>query len=141
MPHLVVREPGRVTFSLPVRETLRVGRHERSDLVLSGTQVSRHHAEIAADAEGVRVTDSGSTHGTLVNGEKVASRCLHESDRIQIGNALLVFHVADEPEQIVHQQITEAAPPSRGDKADRRLKLFYELGHAIGALGDTDELL
>src|SRR5262249_39094905 len=142
MPHIIVREPGRVTFSLPLCDRLRVGRHERSDLVLYGTRVSRHHADIVFGTEGWVVNDLGSTHGTMINGERIACRALKDGDRVQIGNAMLTFHVADEPERIVLLQSTEATPPVRGgDAADRRLTLFYELGRAISAIGDTDELL
>src|SRR5689334_1719909 len=142
MPHLIVREPGRMTFSLRLSERLRVGRHENSDLVLYGTQVSRQHAEIVPGPQGWMVNDLSSMHGTLVNGVRIASRALKDGDRIHIGNTRLTFHLADEPERIVLLQSTEATPPVReGDAADRRLKLFYELGRAISAIGDTDELL
>src|SRR5262245_9922926 len=44
MPYLVVREPGQVSYTLPLREGLRMGRHEQNDVVLDDHQVSRYHA-------------------------------------------------------------------------------------------------
>jgi len=130
-----------VTFSVPLREGLRLGRHEGNDLVLNDRQVSRHHLQISMRDQGFLLEDLGSRHGTLINGEKVERRRLSDGDSIQIGNVLLTFHEQDEPQKVIHYQTTAAGPPARRDDADRRLVLLYEISHAIGAIGDTDELL
>ena len=140
MPHLVVRRPGGMTVSVPLQESLGVGRHEQNDLTLDDAQVSRRHAEIVPAGGGWEVRDLGSRHGTLVNGEKVASRLLVDGDCIQLGQVLLEFHEGDEPQHIVHQQTTSAEPPL-SDQADRRLRLLYDVSQAIKNAGDTEALL
>jgi hypothetical protein len=70
-----------------------VGRHEDCDLVLSGSNVSRRHAEIAADADGLFLTDLASTNGTLVNGLPVTSQRLVHGDIVTIGDHHLRLEV------------------------------------------------
>jgi Nif-specific regulatory protein len=141
MPYLIVREPGQVTFTVPLRGEVVVGRHERCDLVLCDHRVSRRHAQISSSERGFALRDLGSTHGTLVNGAQVGEHALRDGDRIQVGGVLLTFSAGDEPQEIVHQQITAAAPPAGVEVADQRLRLLYEVTRAIRAMGDSDALL
>jgi len=141
MPHLVVRQPGRMAVSVPLRDGLRAGRHEQSELVLEDHQVSRQHATFTRAADAWEVHDAGSRHGTFVNGERVSARKLAAGDRIQIGSVLLEFHEGDEPRHIVHQQVTAVGPLPPADGADRRLRLLYDVSRAMGAMGDTEAML
>ena len=54
-----------------------VGRDPTSDLVVSERAVSRHHARFEKKESGFVVTDLGSTNGTWVNGERIASEKLN----------------------------------------------------------------
>lgn len=56
--------PGEVTL----------GRGRRSDITLSDDEVSRHHVTFAVAADGVAVTDEGSSNGTRVEGRPVTGR-------------------------------------------------------------------
>ena len=49
---------------------LTIGRDGDNDIVLGVGRVSRHHARIYADDDGLWVEDLGSTNGTLLNGER-----------------------------------------------------------------------
>jgi EAL domain-containing protein (putative c-di-GMP-specific phosphodiesterase class I) len=74
----------------PIRKLpFRVGRDAGNDLVVDALGLSRMHAEIHRDTAGrLFVTDLGSTNGTFVNRERIASpSLLAENDVIHFGNA------------------------------------------------------
>ena len=141
MPHLTVREPGHVIVAVPLRDGLRVGRHEQNELPLADHRVSRQHIIFSQRADGWWVKDLRSTHGTLVNGARLDAHRLTEGDRIQVGSVLITFAEAEVSHEIVHEQLTAAEILPRQDSAHQRLRLVYEVSRAIGALEDEDELL
>lgn len=65
------------------------GRSDTSDIFLGDVTVSREHARFQVDSEGLTVTDAGSTNGTYVNMERVASARLTPGDEVIIGK----FHL------------------------------------------------
>lgn len=78
-------------FSLTTRSA-RIGRSAMCDVVIpESTQspVSRVHAELAVRPDGsVLIVDSGSTHGTYVNGDRVElARALEPGDVITLGRS------------------------------------------------------
>ena len=76
--------------------TLVFGREAGSDVVVSGSEVSRRHAEIQATAEGYVLNDL-SVNGTFVNGEKIGRQhLLARADVIRIGHDEFRFY-ADVP--------------------------------------------
>jgi pSer/pThr/pTyr-binding forkhead associated (FHA) protein len=63
-----------------------VGRSREADVLLEDWGVSRRHARFTVDVRGrVDVLDLGSTNGTFVNGERIASESLRVGDRIRMG--------------------------------------------------------
>jgi pSer/pThr/pTyr-binding forkhead associated (FHA) protein len=75
---------------------LTFGRDAAADVVVSGPDVSRQHAEIRAEAEGYVLIDT-SVNGTYVNGERTGkTRRLSRADVIRIGNDEFRFY-ADAP--------------------------------------------
>ena len=70
-----------------------IGRRSDQDIVLDDASVSRAHARIEIDAEGVAIVDLGSTNGTLVNDHAVRGVRipLRSGDRIKIGAVLLEY--------------------------------------------------
>jgi GGDEF domain-containing protein len=69
-----------------------VGRSPQVALQLDGEGISREHAELVLTDGRLELRDLGSTNGTLVNGERAASRELRNGDQISIGTTtLLVF--------------------------------------------------
>jgi pSer/pThr/pTyr-binding forkhead associated (FHA) protein len=66
---------------------LAIGRRGENDLRLSGSDVSRDHAEITVTDGTYIIRDKGSRYGTFVNGEQVAERALRHGDRLQFGRA------------------------------------------------------
>ena len=141
MPHLIVRQPDRVAFSVELREGMVVGRSEQNAIALDDTKVSRQHAAFAAPGGRWAVRDLGSTHGTFVNGARVSARELVDGDRVQVGQVILTFVESDDrPSELVHQK-TAVEAPARDGEAGRRLRVFYDVAHAIGEFEDTDALL
>ena len=77
------------------------GREAGCDVVVSGKDVSRRHAEIVSTAQGYMLVDS-STNGTMVNNERVqGQRLLARSDVIAIGDETFRFYA----------DVAAAAPP------------------------------
>jgi sigma-B regulation protein RsbU (phosphoserine phosphatase) len=76
-----------------------IGRRTENDLRLSGSDVSRDHAEIAQGDGAWVLRDRGSRYGTFVNGEQIsAERPLRHGDRLQFGRTSgtdIVFLIED----------------------------------------------
>jgi adenylate cyclase len=77
---------------LPADCLFRIGRSEKNDLVLADDLASRSHAMFQRAADGVYITDCGSSNGTFVNGVRVSSpMVLRSGDQIRIGHKRLTF--------------------------------------------------
>ena len=73
------------------REWTRVGRSLAADVRFDDPTVSRRHALIVRQADGVRVLDDRSLNGVFVNGERVEWRALAHGDEIVVGRYRLTF--------------------------------------------------
>jgi DNA-binding NtrC family response regulator len=76
-------------IDLSCGQTLRVGQHPKSDLVLKDALVSRAHAELRAEPQGLRVVDLSSTNGTFVQGVRVVEALLEGPATVTLGNSSL----------------------------------------------------
>jgi serine/threonine protein kinase len=75
------------------RGKVTIGRDTGNDIVIPVQQVSRRHAWIHCDQTGCRVTDTGSTNGTSINGVRIPARQprpLQSGDVLGIGPASLL---------------------------------------------------
>lgn len=72
-------------------DMLTIGRAQESDINLStDSYASQHHARVETRADGVWIVDLGSTNGTFVNGNRVATdKSLRRGDRIQTGSTVM----------------------------------------------------
>lgn len=90
---LVVNEYGKDTREVPLfQDQVRIGRDPRGEIVLADTGVSRSHARIVREEQGVLVEDLGSRNGTLVNDQKLDAgekRLLRHGDLIRVGRSVL----------------------------------------------------
>lgn len=73
------------------REWTRIGRSLAADVRFDDPTVSRRHALIVHQHDGVRVLDDRSLNGVFVNGERVEWRALSDGDEIVVGRYLLLF--------------------------------------------------
>jgi pSer/pThr/pTyr-binding forkhead associated (FHA) protein len=79
-----------VAFGLK-REWTRIGRSLAADIRFDDPTVSRRHALIVRQPDGLRVLDDRSLNGVFVNGERVEWSTLADSDEIVIGRHHLHF--------------------------------------------------
>ena len=68
-----------------------IGRSPDCQVVLKDFGISRQHARIVVDDEGVRIQDLKSKNGTQVNGVPVVEAPLKDGDRILLGKFQLAF--------------------------------------------------
>jgi predicted nucleic acid-binding Zn-ribbon protein len=88
----VVYEDGSETRVVALtREWTRIGRSLAADVRFDDPTVSRRHALVVRQADGVRVLDDRSLNGVFVNGERVEWRALHDGDEILVGRYRLAF--------------------------------------------------
>ncbi len=89
--YLIFHDSGSVrTVAMP-GDSMRIGRSLSAHLRFEDPTVSRRHAVLVAEPEGVRVLDDRSLNGVFVNGERVVSRLLADGDEIVIGRYRLRF--------------------------------------------------
>ena len=68
-----------------------IGRSPECQVVLKDFGISRQHARIVVDEDGVRIQDLKSKNGTQVNGVPVVEAPLKDGDRILLGKFQLAF--------------------------------------------------
>lgn len=71
-----------------------IGRLPDCEILLSDSNVSRHHAEIRPRGDGFVLVDLGSTNGSKVNGVRVTERVLRDGDELTFGNTRLHFEAS-----------------------------------------------
>ena len=117
------------------------GRDAKADVVVSGGQISRRHAEIVATPRGYMLVDY-STNGTWVNGERVENqRVLARADIIKLGEEEFRFYAdlapaAPPPPPPPPPQAVPPAPPPVA-AAPPPSPSRYPGAHAIAQLADT----
>jgi diguanylate cyclase (GGDEF)-like protein len=93
------------------RDEVTIGRALEADVRLNDSRASRLHARITSECDSeandtfYRITDLGSTNGTLVNGELITEELLHDGDKILIGDHLFRFDMLDEIDREFQHQI------------------------------------
>lgn len=109
--------------TVPVRETLTLGRQVGNDVQLSDQRVSRQHAAITCDDEACTITDLGSSNGTELDGQKLPPNVptpLKPGADIQIGPFALTL-TAEPAAQADSLQPEEAAPGAPPAPPDERV--------------------
>jgi pSer/pThr/pTyr-binding forkhead associated (FHA) protein len=89
--YLAFADAGSTRLVALEREWTRIGRSLAADVRFDDPTVSRRHALIVRQADGVRVLDDRSLNGVFVNGERVEWRVLEDGDEIVVGRYRLVF--------------------------------------------------
>jgi two-component system, cell cycle response regulator len=96
-------------YKLEGTETV-IGRGSAATLRVDDDGVSRRHARIVQRDGRVEIEDLQSANGTIVNGERVASRQLTDGDKIRFGsNTIFKFTYHDVLDESFQQKMYEAA--------------------------------
>src|SRR2546426_11773903 len=89
--YLCYEEGGELRTLALSREWTRIGRSLAADVRFDDPTVSRRHALIVRQHDGVRVLDDRSLNGVFVNGERVEWSTLRDGDEILVGRHSLRF--------------------------------------------------
>ncbi len=85
---------GNVIVPLDEGENL-IGREPDCSVCVDLPNVSRRHARIVVSGLAATIEDLGSRNGTVLGGRKVEQlTALRDADRIQVGDAVLTFHLS-----------------------------------------------
>lgn len=93
------------TISLPDGTSLTIGRGKASQMQLNDPRISRVHCTLRVGADGVSISDEGSTGGTFVGGCKISKHRLADGDEIQIGESRLRFE-SEQPAQKIQPRLS-----------------------------------
>ncbi|MHB1264160.1 MAG: adenylate/guanylate cyclase domain-containing protein [Gemmatimonadaceae bacterium] len=161
---------GQHSFEVHPGAPLVVGRAPTSDLPVFDPTISRRHAEVTCDDEGVTVRDLGSSNGTFVNGARMETARLAPNDLVTFGKVAFKLLQVSEPlpammptpaptvgATIVRQVPVRAgaAPLGSGpativpgsavvrddDKTARKLGMLLEVSKGLGRASDIDATL
>ncbi len=89
--YLAYEESGRRVIAPLAQEWTRIGRSLAAEVRFDDATVSRRHALVASQDEGVRVLDDRSLNGVYVNGARVEWSALADGDEITIGRHAIFF--------------------------------------------------
>ncbi len=87
-------------------------------------QVSRRHAVLRVERDGVRLEDLDSTNGSYVNGVRVRKARLGDNDWVQFGPVLMTFRAAPAEENVLAIDLGKNPPgPVAADFDDRTTEI------------------
>ena len=89
--YLAFEEDDRAVVVPLAREWTRIGRSLAADVRFDDATVSRRHALLVSQPDGVRVLDDRSLNGVYVNGRRVEWSPLQDGDEITVGRHSLFF--------------------------------------------------
>jgi len=85
---------------LPLDKHFFFGRAEGNNIVVDDMRASRRHAEVYWDGSAFLVMDLNSSNGTFVNGDKITSHVLKDTDVIQIGLLAYTYRAVGSPDEL-----------------------------------------
>jgi phosphoserine phosphatase RsbU/P len=129
-----------------------LGRSSESNLCMAHAQVSRQHAAIESEPDGLYLRDLGSRHGTLCNGERIERARLRSGDRIALGHPSVTLLFLDDatpddlhaggPDTITGTRELLQRVSSQVSGSDlEKLSLFLEAAQRFNGTQVLDEVL
>lgn len=111
-PALVFMRGEQLAAPIPLeRDEVILGRALEADVRVNDARASRLHARISTELDAetnaprYRLTDLGSTNGTLLNGQPVADAFLQNGDKLTIGEHLIRFDLLDDLDREFQRQL------------------------------------
>ncbi|HET6679575.1 MAG TPA: adenylate/guanylate cyclase domain-containing protein [Gemmatimonadaceae bacterium] len=136
---------GELEFDLRAGVPLVLGRAMASDLPVIDPTVSRRHASLLADDDGVDVRDLDSSNGTFVNGERVGHARAAVGDLVGFGQTQFALHRVEngDADGATGQARARNMPTIVRQRAvpDASEALAAALRESEGASGAVDEAL
>ncbi len=88
LPKFILRGVSGAYFgkTYPLRGSTILGRHSECHICVNADGISRKHAQIDAEVDGLVVSDLGSSNGTFVNGKKIDKVELKVGDEVKLDN-------------------------------------------------------
>ena len=118
-----------------------IGRSESADLYLADKKISRRHAEISINGDGIFLDDLSSRTGTRVNGESISGRTrLSVNDSIQIGETTLVLEnaeITETAEKPPENPSPANFPPERKESRSHKLPLYSAQTNLVDLYSET----
>ena len=105
------------TLNFPPDGRLTVGRTSTNGLTIDDISVSKVHASLAINADGLSVADTGSTNGTFINDERIAygkAVRFNYTDRVKFGTVEVTFTLM-EPETAAEEEASDRNSVQIGD--------------------------
>ncbi len=124
-----------------------VGRRTDRDLVMADPRVSREHAQLVKESDGIYLIDQNSRQGTFVNNEKVARHKLVRNDRIEFGvrgAAFVMFNPDRSPSSVGQQVLSQLSTwkPATGAGSElEMLNVFLETTRKLNNVGVLEDVL
>jgi phosphoserine phosphatase RsbU/P len=124
----------------------RIGRLSDRDLVIKDGRVSREHAQLTQEPDGVYLVNQSTKHGTFVNGERVVRRRLMRNDRVDFGvsdGPCLVFNPDRSSPSAVQQLLSHLSTRKQvtGGSDLGVLNLFLEAARKLNASQVLEDVL
>jgi sigma-B regulation protein RsbU (phosphoserine phosphatase) len=143
---LVVIDPSGHRTRVPVAPVpFLIGRQPDNHLVLRDSRASRSHARIVAEGSGYVIEDTGSRHGTVVNGKRILRHDLRTSDRIEFGvpdSYQLVFALDGAELKRLMEQVTAPERTAPGVGANLgKLRAILDLARTLQSSFSIDDVL
>jgi adenylate cyclase len=112
MRYKLTTADGLQSFELRAGALLVVGRSLASDIPILDPSISRRHAEVSCDDQGVHIRDLGSSNGTFLNGEKIETAHLGLEDTISFGRVAFRLESDTVPRAVARHATPRPAAPS-----------------------------
>lgn len=120
---------------------LTIGRRLENDLVISHPSVSRNHAQIIYEAGSHWIIDTGSKHGTCVNGHPILRQRLHSRDRVTFAQSSAALIYDYEEGASARDLLNELSILRSADTSElAQLKAFLEVVRSFDATRALDEV-
>jgi adenylate cyclase len=126
------------TFELKQGVTQVVGRAPTSDVPVFDPTISRRHAELVTNDEGVAVKDLGSSNGTFLNGSRVETCTVAAGDTITFGKVQFKLQAIGAVPQAA-APVKDAAGPPPGATIVRQLPVRNTPGTAFQAIKSGEQ--
>jgi len=160
VPALTYTAPDGERTVLLDRDSTAIGRSSGNDIVLPDAFVSRHHALVVRDGASYQIHDLKSTHGTFLNGERIAERAvLKTEDFLQLGSLkaprmFFVLHqtggVSSQNTPRMHDLLStlsgflpegDPSPRRSGSREMEQLNFLLSAARALNSGGAIEDIL